>query len=342
MKEPMRVVLVEDSPTQARAIARLLEAEGDISVTGTPATAPAAVEQVRALRPDVVVMDLDIPDGGGQVAIDRIMADSPTPILVLSGTFARSDAPVAVAALAAGAVEAIPKPQQWTSDEAVKLRRMVRRVRGVAVIGRRSRPARGSARPAPRTAATRTGAVVAIAASTGGPAAVSSVLVGLKGIRAPILVVQHIHAGFAEAFAKWLEGATGMTVHLVSDRQQLQDGCVYVVAGDMHLRLDGPGVVVADPEPHTLHRPSADVLFESVAQHAGPAGIGVVLTGMGNDGARGLAALRAAGGTVFAQDEASSVVFGMPQAAVRSGAAQHVVALADIPSAIRRAAERGA
>jgi two-component system chemotaxis response regulator CheB len=182
--------------------------------------------------------------------------------------------------------------------------------------------------------------VVAIAASTGGPAAVASVLGGLRGLQAPLLVVQHIHASFAAGFATWLERATGVTVAVVEDSARLAPGRAYVVAGQRHLRLAPGGIAVADPEPQTLHRPSADILFESVAAHAGPNGVGVVLTGMGNDGAAGLAALRSAGGTVIAQDEASSVVFGMPQAAVRSGAAQHVAALEDIPLAVRQAVAR--
>jgi two-component system chemotaxis response regulator CheB len=342
----MRVVLVEDSPTQARAIAHMLEADGDISVVATAGDATAAVEQVARLRPDVAIMDLDIPAGGGRVAIDRIMSATPTPILVLSGMFDHAAAPEAVDALAAGAVEAVPKPKDWTTTEAATLRRMVRRVQGVPVIGRRGRAPARTAEPvraaAPFDGGTQrvvppTSAVIGVAASTGGPAAVAAVLAGLRSVKAPVLVVQHIHASFAESFARWLAGAAGMPVSVAVDGARLEPGKVIVAPGGVHLRLGPRRTAVLTDQPEGLHRPSADVLFQSMAITAGADAVGVVLTGMGADGAEGLAALRRAGGHAFAQDEASSVVFGMPQAALRTGAVDGFTSLSGLSGAIRRA-----
>jgi two-component system chemotaxis response regulator CheB len=166
---------------------------------------------------------------------------------------------------------------------------------------------------------------------------VAQVLAGLAGCRAPVLLVQHIHPSFTESFARWLEGVCGSPVRIASEGEQLQAGHVYVAPGDRHLRLASHRTLSVGRDPETLHRPSADALFESLAEHAGRGAVGVVLTGMGSDGAAGLTALRAAGGRVLAQDEASSVVFGMPQAAVRSGATEVLVPLERMADAIREA-----
>jgi two-component system chemotaxis response regulator CheB len=331
----IRVFVVEDSPTQSHALTRLLEAGGDIVVVGTAADAGEAVAGVHRLRPDVVTMDLDIPGGGGQQAIDTIMSDRPTPILVITGLVGDAGAPLALEALAGGAVEVLPKPRSWTPMDADDLRRRVKRARGVPVIGRRRR--RGA--QAPPTSTRATSAVVGVAASTGGPAAVAGLVRALKGVQAPLLVVQHIHPSFADGFAGWLQSASGRPVQLARGSEGIKGACVYVAPAERHLALGPDRRLVVASEPRTLHRPSADVLFESLARHAGRHGIGVVLTGMGADGARGLAALRAAGGKVLVQDRDSSVVFGMPQAALRAGAARDTVPLEDLPAAIRAAIE---
>jgi two-component system chemotaxis response regulator CheB len=331
---PIRAVLVEDSATQARAIIRMLEAERDIRVVETATGADEAVAKVAALKPDVVTMDLDIP-GGGQTAIQQIMAESPTPILVLSGRFEEGTAPPAVAALAAGAVEALPKPKRWGEQDAVELRRQVRRVASVPVVGRRQVTRRP--RP-PRAAAPRKEApIVAIAASTGGPPALVTLLAALNGVPAPIVVVQHIHPTFAAGFATWLAQASGRQAELAEDGIRATDACVHVAPPDFHTVLRANRRLALVEEPRSLHRPSADVLFESLAAEAGSGGIGVVLTGMGDDGARGLLALRNAGGRTFAQDEETSAVFGMPRAAHAAGAVDELLPIDELGEAVRRA-----
>jgi two-component system chemotaxis response regulator CheB len=171
---------------------------------------------------------------------------------------------------------------------------------------------------------------------------VASVLAGLNGCPAPVLVVQHIHPSFGESFARWLERTAGRPVALARDGQRLEPGSAHVAPGDRHLLLGARRTLRLSAEPDGLHRPSADVLFESLAREAGPAAVGVVLTGMGADGADGLAALRAAGGRVLAQDEASSVVFGMPQAAGQRGAVDRFTSLDALPRAIRAAVREAA
>lgn len=334
MTVPLRAVLVEDSPTQAQAIRRMLEADGDIVVVARAEDATTAIAEVARHRPDVVTMDLDVPKGGGQHAIEQIMAQTPTPILVLSGIIDSDAEPHAIRALAAGAVDALPKPRTWTSDGAAELRRHVRRVCGVPVIRRRQRTSVRAGR-----IRNTSGAVVAVAASTGGPAALAAVLRGLHGLPAPILVVQHIHPSFSGSFAAWLGGATGIPTALAEHGQEAVAGRAYVGPGDLHLRLGPKRTLLLSPDPPTLHRPSADVLFASVAEHAGAAGVGVVLTGMGDDGSDGLLALRRAGGRALAQDEGSSTVFGMPRAAQAAGAAHQMLPLEDISRAVRRAVE---
>jgi two-component system chemotaxis response regulator CheB len=337
----MRAVLVEDSTVQAAALARMLEADGDIEVVATAVDVAAAADAVALHRPDVVAMDLDIPGGGGQHAIERIMAETPTPILVVSGMIASAQAAPAVRALAAGAVDALPKPTEWGATDADELRRHVRRVGRVPVIRRRP-PAIAKAAPAPLPAAASTGGLVlAIAASTGGPAALASLLVELADCGARILVVQHIHPAFVEGFADWLTDASGIETVIARDGDHALAGRIHIAPGDCHLRLAGDGRLDVRGAPETLHRPSADELFRSVARHGGRGAVGVQLTGMGEDGAAGLLAMREAGARTFAQDEASSAVYGMPRAASRMGAAESILPLEALPTAIRLALRRG-
>jgi two-component system, chemotaxis family, protein-glutamate methylesterase/glutaminase len=330
---PLRLVLVEDSATQRAHLARVLQAGGDIVVVSEVADADAAVAAVARHRPDVVTMDLDLPGSGGQDGIARIMAETPTPILVLSGLIDGVGAARAVAALAAGAVDALPKPARWDEDAERMLRRQVRTVAAVPVVGRRRRRV---AEPASMPARDR-GAVVGIAASTGGPAALAAMLRALPVLPAPILLVQHIHPSFTDGFVHWLDAEVPAPVETATHGTQAMPGRVYVAPGEVHLRLGRRGRLALSPDPDCVHRPSANVLFESIADVAGSAGIGVSLTGMGDDGARGLLAMRGAGARTFGQDEASSVVFGMPRAAHRLGAVQRLLPPEQIAKAVAAA-----
>jgi two-component system chemotaxis response regulator CheB len=340
---PVRVVVVEDSLTQRAHLDSALQADGDIFVIGEAVGATEAIEVIGRLRPDVVTLDLQIPDGGGQHVIDEVMWRTPTPILVLSATVSSRESEPAVVALMAGAVEAVPKPTQWTDKDEIDVRRTVRVLRDVTVVRRRARkehrPQRSEARGNARNLSSNQ-QVVGIAASTGGPAALAAVLSGLDRLGAPVLVVQHLHPGFMDGFVQWMDRASAVPVRLAESGDHLEQGTVTIGPGETHLRLGADRQIVLDPEPVTTHRPSADEMFSSIAEHAGADGIGVVLTGMGDDGAAGLLALRQAGGVTIAQDEASCAVFGMPQAAQRLGAVDEMLPLNEIADAILRA-ERG-
>jgi two-component system, chemotaxis family, protein-glutamate methylesterase/glutaminase len=337
----IRVVVVEDSLVQRSHLVAALAADGDITVVGEATGAGEAAALVERLRPDVVTLDLQIPDGGGLAAVERIMAFAPTPILILSGTIAGRESQAAVAALVAGALDAVPKPARWTPDAERDLRDRVRLLGRTPVI----RHPKGRLSPTPPVAppsAYRSGggggALVGIAASTGGPQALATVLGGLGLLSAAVLVVQHLHPDFLAGFVSWMDRACPLPVVEAVAGAPLRPGIVHVGPVGVHLKVDGSGRhVVLDPAPATLHRPSANELFTSIARSAGPGGVGVVLTGMGDDGASGLLALRRAGGRTIAQDEATSAVYGMPKAAVTVGAVAEVVALGDIAAAVQRA-----
>jgi two-component system chemotaxis response regulator CheB len=253
-------------------------------------------------------------------------------------------------AKAAGAVEMFPKPAAWTPTQEAQLRRSVRLVRGVQVV----RHGRGLVGRSPRAGgAVRSsgGAVqlsgdaspprlVAIAASTGGPAALATVLAGLVGIEVPVLVIQHIHRDFVDGLIAWMDRVSAVPVRLAVGGERLQPATVYFGPGGVHLKV-APGLrIVLDSQPASHHRPSADELFFSVAEYAGADGIGVILTGMGNDGTEGLLALRRRGGLTIAQDEATSAVFGMPRAALMAGAASQVLPVDEIAAVVVAASQR--
>jgi len=336
VRSTIRAVVIEDASEQRNQLVALLEEEHDIEVVACPATTPEAIELVARTQPQVVILDLHVRDGQSQHAIEQIMAHSPTPILVLSDRISDRRSPSAVEALVAGALDALPRPEQWTPRMGADLRRSVRQVSQVQVIrhprgGRRVREPREADKRGPQHP------VVAVAASTGGPSALATLLSGLAGLAAPVLVVQHLHPDFTSGLFEWMSRVSSLPVETASDRQVARPGRVYLAPGERHLRYVGNGSLELAESPVTTHRPSADELFTSVARNAGSAAIGVVLTGMGDDGARGLLAIHEGGGRTFAQDEASSTVFGMPKAAARLGAVGEMVPIDKMADAIQRA-----
>jgi two-component system, chemotaxis family, protein-glutamate methylesterase/glutaminase len=327
------VVVAGDDTGSRAALLRALEAEGDITVVAQLGSA-LAPRAARSLRPDLVAVDVAASSSAvenGLSVIDQVMAHSPVPILVLhprEGAGGR----ITQDAIAAGALECIARPATWEEADARRLRSRVRMLRRVPVI----RHTRGRL----VTSASRGMPVVGIAASTGGPPALSAVLGGLAGIRAAVMVVQHIDDRFLGGLVEVLQRASALPVEVPDDGMPLREGVVYVAPPGAHLALGAPRRVVLSPDPPALHRPSADVLFRSIAGHAGAAGIGVVLTGMGDDGAAGLLAVRQAGGTVVAQDEASCAVFGMPKAAHQRGAVDRFTSIGDVAGTIHAAVAR--
>ena len=343
----VRVLVVEDSPTVRRHLCEALASDPDIQVVAEAGDGKEAIHLCQTLRPDVVTMDMMLPVMTGLGATEYIMAHCPTPILIVSSSTNRGEIFKTYEALAAGAVDVLEKP---TGDEpagvwerrligTVKLVSRVRTVThvrarlgplGQARIGRQVRPATQQGSPG-------TYRVIAIGASTGGPSAVLEILRALPPHFAlPLLLVLHINEPFAAAFAEWLDGQTGLRVSYAVDGQLLSSAAgrvvmappdVHLVARNGHLRL------TRDPERHSC-RPSIDALFESLAADCGASVAACLLTGMGRDGAAGLLEIRRAGGLTIAQDELTSVVYGMPREAVLVGAAQRVLPLGEIGPAI--------
>lgn len=333
--EARRVLICEDSRTYAAGLSALLARDRDIDVVGVCETAEQAIARLPGLRPDLLTMDLELPGMPGVSAIEQIMAVRPLPILVLSA-HVKHGSQNALHALAAGALDAMPKVDFDVSDldgaAAQALRQRVRILSDVTVI----RHPRARLKVRSRSAyAPRQASVIGICASTGGPPALESVLAGVPAdFPIPILVVQHIAAGFAEGFARWLDGEVPLPVRLAQGGEPpvagvaiAREGADMLLAGDGRIEFDAARA--AGP-----HRPSGDALLSSLADVAGPTAAAIVLTGMGRDGADGLAEVRAAGGLTIAQDEASSAVFGMPRAAAESGA-EYVLALDRIAELLR-------
>ncbi len=335
---PIRVVVVEDSIVERDALVRALQGDGDIEVVGVAGGATEAIGLVRSQQPDLVTLDVQLADGGGLGVIEQVMAFTPTPILVLSSAVTGPDSRAAVDALVAGAVEAWPKPESWDAGNAKRLRDRVRILRGVTVVRHvRGRLRKGAERPASAPpAASPAVPVVGIASSTGGPAALATVLAGLGGLRAAVLVVQHLHPDFVDGFVQWMARVAALPVELATDGARVRAGVAYIAPGGAHLVLGHGDRLALRSEPETLHRPSADVLFQSLAERPRGTRVGVLLTGIGSDGAAGLLELRRRGGITIAQDEATSAVYGMPAAAERLGAVQHQVALERVAATIAR------
>jgi len=331
----IRVVVVDDSASKRDAVANALQAESDITVIGNATTGDEAVLAVAELRPDVAVINLQLKDARSHYAIEQIMARTPTPILVLAAPARGRKSPSALEALAAGALEALPAPTHWTGELADELRRHIRQIHKIRVI---RHPRGGLSLSTSRSGSfhSRPEPVVGLAASTGGPSALATVLSGLADLEAPVLVVQHLHPEFTGGLGLWMSRVSALPIATAEHGQRAEAGNVYLAPSGVHLQLGAQSRLELNPAPETIHRPSADQLFHSLADNAGPAAVGVILTGMGDDGARGLLDVHRKGGRTVAQDEASCAVFGMPRAAQRLGAVSTLTPLREIAAAIRR------
>lgn len=349
-------MVVDDSPDARDALKDLLERESDIEVVAFAADGERALSAVAAAAPDAVTMDIAMPGRGGLWAIGEIMAKHPVPILVVTAADLGPGSELPFEAIRLGALDLVAKPSVAPgSDGGAELRGRLRRIASVPVvrhIGARrreapwragaepARPVKGSAAAAPAVRVLGPAAkVVGVAASAGGPAALAQLLGSLPAdFPACVAVVQHLPPGFTASFAQFLGSATSLRVSVVAGRAEAVAGTVLVAPHDRHLvAAFGGFFVTSDDPPVGGHRPSATALFRSMARAFGPRAAGVVLTGIGDDGAAGLADLRGAGALTVAQDEASAAVYGMPRAAVDAGAVEYMLPLAAIPGALVRA-----
>lgn len=358
----IRVVIADDSRLARDLLRAIFEAEPGMEVVGEASNGREAVALVQQLRPHLVTMDLEMPLMDGVAAVEEIMCTRAVPILVVSSV---ADAPRALDAVAHGALEIVPKPDT-TPEAAAHLLARARLLAGVSVITRlRARPsaapspfaeaAPGVLTAAPTPAPVLTHALVpacvggallpgtrvfAVAASTGGPQALAQILPALPpDFACPVLVAQHISDGFAQGMAQWLASLCPLPVRLACDGEALRPGHIYIAPSEHHLAVTAQHQLQWRPRlPQDLYRPSCDVLLSSVAAVFRAQAVGIVLSGMGHDGACGLAAIRAAGGCTLAQDEASSLIFGMNRVAIERAAVQQVLPVGEMAAAMRQLA----
>ncbi|GAC1346586.1 MAG: chemotaxis-specific protein-glutamate methyltransferase CheB [Myxococcales bacterium] len=345
---PIRVLIADDSATVRTALAELLSADKGLLVVGQARDGVEAVALARTLHPDVITMDVNMPRLDGLGATAAIMAETPSRVLVVCSVSEQSQMDLSFKAMAAGALELLPKPaagprelRKWGERVAESVRLMaevpvVRRIKRFAMASGAASPVVRAPPPAParlsRPMRSHIGHVdaVGVVASTGGPPALATLLSTLPaGLTVPVLIAQHIAEGFTAGLIRWFASVAKLPVRLAVEGAQALPGHVYLPPDGLDLEIDSRGVLHT-PKAVSMHTPSGNRLLLSLARAYGVRAFGVVLTGMGDDGALGLLAIRKAGGSTLAQDEATSVVYGMPQAAHALGAAQQVVPLDSI------------
>jgi len=347
----IRVLIVDDSALVRQMLTSLLETDPEIMVVGAAPDPLVARDMVKALNPDVLTLDIEMPRMDGLAFLEKIMRLRPMPVVMIS-SLTQKGADVALRALEMGAIDYVGKPTVGLVEGFNALRdEIVAKVKAAAAA--RVRASSGERPAMPRAAAvgsySSTEKLIAVGASTGGVEALHSLLTAFPADAPAILITQHMPASFTENFARRLDQQCAVTVSQAEDGARVLPGHVYIAPGGRHLELARSGANymcrVHDGAPVSGHRPSVDVLFNSVAQMAGADAVGVILTGMGKDGAQGLLAMRRAGASTIGQDEATCVVYGMPKAAFDCGAVETELSLGRIPEQIlhrcRTTAQRG-
>lgn len=339
-KAKIRVVIADDSLIAREMLSTILDSDPGIDVVGLAKTGEEVVDLVERLRPDLVTMDIHMPKMNGLEATERIMAFHPTPILVVSSSVYGEGMGLAFDALNLGALEVIkkPEPRDWADlerigKEVLRKVKILSRVRVITHIrGRRDH--RGQIAPEPAVvSASRS--IVAIGSSTGGPSALLTVFSAFpRPFPVPVLVAQHIADGFVPGLVSWLAAGSGMKIVIAESGTLPVAGTIYISPTGTNMVLEGKRIAFRTPEKSQLYIPSADTLFESVARSYGKRAVGVILTGMGADGASGLKSMHDAGAITIAQDEETCTVFGMPKAAIELGAADRILGLTEIGAAV--------
>lgn len=314
----------------------------EIAVVGEVTDGRQAVDETKRLKPDLVILDVMMPVMDGLDAVREIMADCPTPILVLSANVDRNASRNAFEAIELGALDVMAKPKGFGTHAfetiAQTLRDKVKSLARIRVMHHYRRPSKVAAtRVAPKSASCLDRTLLAIGASTGGPKSIMHLLQNLPRKPVPVVIVQHISNGFAEGFADWLDKECSWTVRVAAAGDKLMPGVVLIAPCRQHMEVQNGRIRLTDAPPENSCRPSVDVLFRSLVRNGfGSKIAAILLTGMGSDGANGLLALKTAGACSLVQDEESCAVFGMPRAAIDRGAADMVLPLTDIPLILKQ------
>ncbi|MBX9615137.1 MAG: chemotaxis response regulator protein-glutamate methylesterase [Caulobacteraceae bacterium] len=336
MSRPIKVLVVDDSATMRALIIDTLRADPDLLVVGQAADPIEARAAIKDLNPDVVTLDVEMPNMNGLEFLERLMRLRPIPVIMVS-TLTQRGADISIAALELGAVDCIGKPVAGGGEG---FRELAAKVKAAAMA--RIQPSGASPSTGPAAGEYKpSGSVVAIGASTGGVEALIKVITSFPANCPPTVITQHMPLTFTTSLAARLDRLSAPTVRIAEEGAELTVGHVWLAPGDRHLRLIGgrtPRCTLGDDGPVSGHKPSVDALFSSVATACGPRAVGVILTGMGKDGAAGLLAMRQAGAATLGQDQDTCVVYGMPRAAFEVGAVERQLALPRIAAATLAAA----
>ncbi len=332
-----KVLVVDDSNIIRDRIISILESDNEIQVMGGVGNGRDAVDMVQKLKPDIVTMDIMMPVMGGIDAIEDIMAQNAVPILVVTDS---KDAKIGFDALSKGALEIYPKSKLYKEENWKEFIQKVKLMSRVTVVThfKRSREKLEKKAKKPVCEKGEYTKVVAIASSTGGPKALAALLSKLpENFPCPVLIAQHMTGKFLHGMVDWLKEVVNVKIKVAEAGEKITPGSVYFSLADQHLEIDHEGKVhYLKRQPHDLYHPSCDLLLSSVADSFGPKSIGIILTGMGNDGAGGMKKIKDAGGVTIAQDENSSIIFGMPKVAIDSGCIDKVLPLDKIAHEVLR------
>jgi two-component system, chemotaxis family, protein-glutamate methylesterase/glutaminase len=356
----VRVLIVDDSAFMRKVLQSIIATDPQLQMVGEARDGREAIAMNESLRPDVISMDIMMPHVDGLQATEQIMAHNPRPIVIVSSE-AKEGAEATLRALELGAIDFVPKPSSGVDLDMNSIRdelcrklkvaarvRVVRNARNAGAEKARgtltnspyakNAPANGNGNPPAAGGGGKRHPLVIMAASTGGPQTLMQLVPGIsRDFLGTIVLVQHMPGTFTAQFSKQLSEVAQITVKEAVHGDELRPGTFYVCPGSHHMRISGAGKIeLQEGERINGYRPCADVTMESAAAFAGPMCIGVVLTGMGSDGAKGVQAVKAAGGHVIAQDEGSSVIFGMPSEAIKTGAVDQVLAVDEIPQALEK------
>jgi two-component system chemotaxis response regulator CheB len=338
---PIRVMIVDDAVAIRGMLSRWIASDPGLSVVATASNGRSALDQIKTVDPDVVILDIEMPEMDGITALPLLLKASPRTKIIMASTLTRRNAEISIKALSLGAADYVPKPSSSTEAGEAFRRDLCAKI--VALGGRR-RPVAVRTQAAGEAITLRKASVVkpqivAIGASTGGPQALSEVVTALAPqLNLPVLITQHMPATFTAILAETLSRHSGLTCTEAAEGMTLEAGHVYVAPGDYHMLLKGRGgpITLTQTPPENFCRPAVDPMFRSVAAAYGAATLAVVLTGMGSDGREGSRAIAAANGTVLVQDEATSVVWGMPAAVAHAGMASAVLPLRAVAPEMRK------